>query len=96
MRIAHCVSNKLTRVKHFAGDVKIWLSSGLLMVFFLVCALRKRQLLGTWDAEEGDEVVTEGWWGFPTYLPNAKYPFLCVQAHIKSTLQPATPKCIGE
>ena len=62
---------------------------------FSVCALRKRQRQETSDTGEA-EVVTEGWWGFPTYLPNAKYPFLCVQANIKSTRQPATPKSMGE
>ncbi|PVD20645.1 hypothetical protein C0Q70_18803 [Pomacea canaliculata] len=35
--------------------------------------------------ESNRVVVTEGWWGFPAYLPKAKYPFLCVQATIRST-----------
>ncbi|XP_076470297.1 uncharacterized protein LOC143300475 [Babylonia areolata] len=51
-----------------------------------VHALRKRQRPeGSEGGEEEDVMVTEGWWGYPTYLPHAKYPFLCVKATIQST-----------
>ncbi|KAL8615328.1 hypothetical protein ACOMHN_038067 [Nucella lapillus] len=59
-----------------------------------VQALRKRHRPesesseGEGEEEEEDRMVAEGWWGYPPYLSNAKFPFLCVKATIQSTHQP--------
>ena len=63
-----------------------------LLLCFSVAKLQKDQCTN----ESAELPVTNGWWGKPACLPQAKFDFLCVQAALFSHHEPQKRVNVGK